>query len=276
MPSYTTQEQWRLVAGTHARRCEGAAMETHSLHDTLAAQLLRAWREGSLLEAPSRAVAGFSQAHAVAVAERLRELRIAAGERPAGYKVGFTNPAVRAQFGAQGMLAATVYDATLLRERRIEAGRLLGPRIEPEVVLGIAGGEVAWAAFGFEIVQSHVAGWNFAWLDAIADFGLHAALVVGAKRLFAANDGDRLAAMRVRLLRDGGVIERGCGADVEGGPLGSLAWLRRHLAAFGRDVADGEIVSTGSLTRVPAIACGERWTIEAAGGELEALTLEVV
>ncbi|MGP6159274.1 MAG: 2-keto-4-pentenoate hydratase [Vulcanimicrobiaceae bacterium] len=244
--------------------------------ETIAAELLRAWRERSLLEAPSRSVPGFSAAHALAVAERLRELRIACGDRPAGYKVGFTNPAVRAQFSADGMLAATVYESTLAPEPKIEAGRLLGPRIEPEVVLGVQAGGVAWAAFGFEIVQSHVPEWNFGWVDAIADFGLHAALVIGAKRPFAPDDGARLEGMRVQLLRDGELVERGRGSDVEGGPLGSLSWLREHLAGLGRDLREGELVSTGSLTRVPAIAPGERWTIEAEGGELQPLTIEIV
>jgi 2-keto-4-pentenoate hydratase len=251
-------------------------MDARTQPETIAMELFHAWREHSLTEAPSRSMAGFSASDALAVAERLRELRIAGGDRPAGYKVGFTNPAVRAQFAADGMLAATIYDATLAREPKIDAGRLLGPRIEPEVVLGIAARGVAWAAFGFEIVQSHVAQWNFGWVDAIADFGLHAALVIGAKHRFAAGDGEKLAAMRVRLLRDGELVERGRGSDVEGGPLGSLSWLRQHLAGLGRDVREGEVVSTGSLTRVPAIAPGERWTIEAEGGELEPLTIEVV
>jgi 2-oxo-3-hexenedioate decarboxylase len=263
------------IAGAEPPPSEEMLMDARTEPD-VAAELLAAWRKRSLLEAPSRSVGDFSAADALAVAERLRELRIAGGDRPAGYKVGFTNPAVRAQFAADGMLAATVYDATLAREPKIEAGRLLGPRIEPEVVLGMAREGVGWAAFGFEIEQSHVANWNFGWVDAIADFGLHAALVIGEKRPFAPEDGERLAAMRVRLLRDGELVERGRGSDVEGGPLGSLAWLREHLAPLGRDVREGEVVSTGSLTRVPAIAAGERWTIAAEGGELEPLTIEIV
>jgi 2-oxo-3-hexenedioate decarboxylase len=251
-------------------------MDAPAKRGAVAAELFQAWRDAALLEAPSRSVAGFSAADALAVAERLRELRIAGGDRPAGYKVGFTNPAVRAQFSADGLLAATVYEATLAPGRKIEAGPLLGPRIEPEIVLGMGADGVAWAALGFEIVQSHVAQWNFGWVDAIADFGLHAALVIGTQRRFAAGDGERLTAMRVRLLRDGEVVERGRGSDVDGGPLGSLAWLREHLAHLGRDVREGEVVSTGSLTRVPAIAAGERWTIEAEQGELAPLTIEIV
>jgi hypothetical protein len=41
---------------------------------------------------------------------------------------------------------------------------------EAAIVVGIgADGAIAWAALGFEIVQSHVAGWEFGDLDAIAE-----------------------------------------------------------------------------------------------------------
>ncbi len=251
-------------------------MQTHVERETIAAELLRAWRERVLIEAPSRMMPGFAKADALEVAERLRELRVAAGDRPAGYKVGFTNPVVRDQFAAEGMLAATVYRETLAAERKVYAGLLLGPRIEPEIVLCLSRDRVAWAALGFEIVQSHIADWNFGWLDAIADFGLHAVLLVGEARPFTPDDGDRLSAMHVRLLRNGDFIERGSASDVEGGPLGSIAWLREEQTRYGRELAEGDVVSTGSMTRVPPIAPGQRWTIEAEGGELPPLTIDVV
>jgi 2-keto-4-pentenoate hydratase len=81
--------------------------------------------------------------------------------------------------------------------------------------------------------------------------------------------------MPVRLLRNGEVVERGAGSDVDGGASGSLRWLRDDLRRAGRDLLPGDIVTTGSMTRVPPIASGERWTIEALGAELPALTLEV-
>lgn len=244
--------------------------------EAIASALVAAWRERTFVAAPSRTIANFSKADALAIAERVRALRIAAGATPVGYKVGFTNGAVRAQFDAAGPLAAPVYDETLTATARIDAGVLLGPRIEPEVVIGLgADGEIAWAALGFEIVQSHVAGWNFGYLDAIADFGLHAALIVGERRPLDSTDAVWLTPMQVQLLRNGDVVERGAGSDVDGGALGSLAWLGSDLRRVNRALLPGEIVSTGSMTRVPAIASGERWTIAALGGELPALTISV-
>ncbi|MGH7707068.1 MAG: 2-keto-4-pentenoate hydratase [Vulcanimicrobiaceae bacterium] len=251
-------------------------MQTKSVDcEAIAQQLMRAWRDRATVEAPSRTAPQLTQADARAIAERLRELRITAGDRPAGYKVGFTNPAVRAQFDADGQMAATVYVETIAATSTVDASGLLGPRIEPEVVLGIGHDGVAWAALGFEIVQSHVKDWAFGWNDAIADFGLHAMLLVGERRPFSTQSAARLSSMRVRLLRDNEVVELGCAADVEGGPVGSLTWLREDLARVGRDVRAGELVSTGSMTRVPPIAASQRWTIEADDSKLPALTIEV-
>jgi 2-oxo-3-hexenedioate decarboxylase len=242
----------------------------------VAAALFDAYTNRKLIEAPTRALGSFSKADALEIAERVRALRIAAGAKPVGYKVGFTNGAVRTQFDAAGPLAATVYDGTLAADARIDAKLLLGPRIEPEVVVGLgANGTIAWAALGFEIVQSHVADWNFGYLDAIADFGLHAALVIGEKRPIDDGGAAALASMRVQLRCDGEVVERGAGSDVDGGALGSVCWLRDDLRRVGRELEAGEIVSTGSMTRVPKITSGQRWTIEALDGELAPLTIDV-
>jgi 2-oxo-3-hexenedioate decarboxylase len=246
--------------------------------DGIATDLMTAWRERSFVEAPSRRTPVFIKTDALAIRERVREQRIAAGAIPVGYKVGFTNGAVRAQFDAEGPIAATVYRETITPEPRIDAAPLLGPRIEPEIVVGIGVmGEIAWAALGFEIVQSHVRDWDFTYLDAIADFGLHAALIVGDRVPIDAQAlPGWLTAMPVALHCNGTIVERGNTADVDGGALGSLAWLRADLARVGRELRPGEIVSTGSTTRVPPIHSGERWTIEAFRGELPSLTIDVL
>jgi 2-keto-4-pentenoate hydratase len=251
------------------------APESISL-EAVATELVDAYRRHSLIEAPSRTLRNFTKGDALEIAEIVRRLRVAQGDTPVGYKVGFTNGAVRAQFGAEAQIAAPVYRETLASSHRVDAGSLLGPRIEPEIVIGIGpAGEPAWAALGFEIVQSHVADWNFGYLDAIADFGLHAALIVGKPRPMTPSEMERLMDVRVRLLRNGVVAEQGAARDVEGGPVGSLTWLRAHLQHVGRELQTGEIVSTGSMTRVPAIEPGQRWTVEASENELPTLTIEV-
>jgi 2-oxo-3-hexenedioate decarboxylase len=244
--------------------------------DQLASDFVAAYRNGTFVPAPTRAIAGFTKDDALAVAERVRDLRIAAGAVPVGYKVGFTNGAVREQFDAAGPMAAPVYDETLAVEPRVDAGVLLGPRIEPEIVVGIGeDGAIVWAALGFEIVQSHVRDWEFGYLDTIVDFGLHAKLIVGERRPVDAADVAWLTTVEVMLSRNGEVVERGAAAHVDGGAIGSLRFLREDLRRAGRDLQPGELVTTGSMTRVPKIAAGERWTLETLGDELPALTIDV-
>jgi 2-keto-4-pentenoate hydratase len=243
---------------------------------TVAEHLMNAWRTGTSIDAPSRTLASFVRADAVAIAEAVRAQRIADGAHPIGYKVGFTNAAVRAQFDALGPMWATVYDQTLRAVPRIDAGPLLGPRIEPEIVVGIGdAGEISWAAFAFEIVQSHVPNWDFAYLDAIADFGLHAALIIGERRPIDASGLERLGALPVVLRRDGAIVEHGDATAVDGGPLGSVNWLRDDLRSVGRTLEPGELISTGSMTRVPPIAPGQRWTLETPTAAFAPLTIDV-
>jgi 2-keto-4-pentenoate hydratase len=251
-------------------------METTAIA-ACADRLVDAWRSGSTIEAPSRLLPAFTRADAVEIAEAVRARRLADGAVPIGYKVGFTNAAVRAQFAADGPMWATVYDQTLRPTPRLEAGTLLGPRIEPEIVVGIGDtGDVEWAALAFEIVQSHIPHWDFAYLDAIADFGLHAALIIGERRSLDLGDLERLGTLPVVLRCDGTIVERGNAADVDGGAAGSVAWLRDDLRHVGRTLAPGDIISTGSMTRVPSIAAGQRWTIESPPEAFAPLTIDVV
>ena len=59
-----------------------------------------------------RAVGGAAQEayeHALAV----REMRIARGEKPVGFKVGFTNRTIWERYGVYAPIWGTVYDSTL-------------------------------------------------------------------------------------------------------------------------------------------------------------------
>ncbi len=162
--------------------------------------------------------------------------------------------------------------ATLSLERAAE------PRIEPEVVFGLAGpvppeGDagaalacVAWIAPGFEIVQSHFSGWRFKAPDCTAAFGLHRALVVGPRVPVTAANRDALAAALPRFeltLRHGdSVVDRGVGANVLDSPALALVHLARVLAGqpASAPLSAGELVTTGTLTDAWPVAAGQTWT----------------
>jgi 2-oxo-3-hexenedioate decarboxylase len=61
------------------------------------------------------------------VADEIRRLRIARGERPAGYKIGFTNRGIWARYGVWGPIWGPVWDTTLEQVEGREASLSLAP-----------------------------------------------------------------------------------------------------------------------------------------------------
>jgi 2-keto-4-pentenoate hydratase len=217
--------------------------------------------------------------HALAV----RALRIARGEQPAGFKVGFTNRGIWDRYGVHAPIWGTVYATTLSfcdGEGALSLAATCQPRLEPECVFGMAatppaGADldalfacIAWCAPGFEIVQSHLPQWKFAAPDTVADGGLHAHLLVGTKipvRSVGADAGAfeaRLAGAGVALRRDGADVDSGTGANVLDGPLHALLHFAQALAACPGAPAlrAGDVVTTGTWTDAFDVAPGQSWT----------------
>lgn len=248
--------------------------------DAVAVQFLSARRDGQLLRQPP----ALSIEQAYAVADRIYRARCANGERGVGRKIGFTNPRMWAQYGADGPLWGHVYDRTL---RFVEGDAhfdLAGTpqmKIEPEVVFGLRevpnkGCSVSdvlscvdWVAHGFEMVASHIEDWRFTPPQAAADFGLHIALLVGA-RVPIADIGDAERALRdfgIELLCDGEVRDRGTGASVLGHPLNAIVFLVNALADAPHlpPLRPGDVITTGTLTAALPVRAGETWSTRIEG-----------
>ena len=214
---------------------------------------------------------------------QVRQLREARGERPVGYKVGFTNRGIWPLYNVFAPIWGTVWDSTLTvcdGRGELSLARTCQPRLEPEVVFGLRAepapdcglqqlfDAVEWVAPGFEIVQSHLPDWKFTAADTVADSGLHARLLIGRKVAVrdAAADGaglDRkLAAAGVTLTHDGEAIEQGRGANVLDGPLQALLHFVRELRVCpgAPNLRAGDVVTTGTWTNAYAVAPGETWT----------------
>ncbi|MBC5764174.1 2-keto-4-pentenoate hydratase [Ramlibacter albus] len=214
----------------------------------------------------------------------VREMRIARGEKPLGYKVGFTNRTIWPRYGVFAPIWGTVWDSTVTfceGEGALSLARTAHPRIEPECVFGMARtpparaslddlfDSIEWIAPGFEIVQSHQA-WKFVAADTVADGGLHARLLVG-KRIAvrevaggAASLEARLAAARVRLKCGNEVKDEGAGASVLDGPMHALMHFLEVLRDYpgATDLQPGDVVTTGTWTDAWPVKAGEAWTGE--------------
>ena len=223
----------------------------------------------------------FDVAGAYDVLAELHARRIARGWKPVGRKIGFTNTTIWARYGVDRPMWSHVWDRTVTfaQDDRAELALdgTMEPRIEPEIVFGIASplpaGDdpvallraVAWIAPGFEIVQSPFPGWQFGAADCAAAYGLHGRLAVGTRVPVTDANREALAAslprFEVTLLRGGTVVDTGLGANVLGSPALALAYLRDVLAtlAWAPPLAAGEIVTTGTITDAQPVRPGETW-----------------
>jgi 2-oxo-3-hexenedioate decarboxylase len=261
--------------------------------DAIATEALGALEGGGPIAPFSARAAGLDLARAYRAAAALRRLRQARGARPVGRKIGFTNRTIWAEYGVDAPIWGDLYDTTVVElaacDGRFALGRLAEPKIEPEIVVGLACAPtpdmdeaalldcVAWVAHGYEVVQSPFPGWRFAAADTVAAGGMHGALLLGPRRALAPAERARwlaaLAGFTIALARDGTVVDRGAAANVLGGPLSAL----RHLVGLlahdpdNPPLAAGELVTTGTLTRALAVAPGETWTTALAGLDLDGI-----
>jgi len=74
-----------------------------------------------------------------------------------------------------------------------------------------------------------------------------------------------LPSQRVRAVSNGTVAAEGAGANVLGDPRIALTWLANHLAQRGLGLKADDIVTTGTCTKPPTIAPGDRVIAEFAG-----------
>jgi 2-oxo-3-hexenedioate decarboxylase len=252
----------------------------------IAVEALAALDTGNQIQPFSSRISSFNLEDAYRVTAAVRKLREARGELPMGRKIGFTNRTAWVDYNVNEPMWGYVYDRTV--HNLAELGDtfslmpLAEPRIEPEIVFGLATAPVPgmdertllesvdWVAHGFEVVQSIFPGWQFSVPDTVAAFGLHGALLIGPRHPVAMHAEDwsqTLSTFEIDLKRNGTMVDHGLGMNVLGGPVSAL----RHLVdLLARDqvnpaLAAGEIITTGTLTRAFPVAVGETWTTELRG-----------
>jgi len=167
-------------------------------------------------------------------------------------------------------------------------------KIEPEIVFGLkqpitgqnleaaaALESTDWLALGFEIIDCPFPEWKFQPSDFVASFGLHAALVIGEKIQIQPDlipsFIDNLSRFKVRMSKDGTLVEEGSGRNSLKSPALCLAELGAAVAKRfpSEPLRASEIVSSGTLTAGHPISKGDQWTAEVEGISLPALTLRL-
>lgn len=264
----------------------------------LADELLAARDAARVISPPSASGSTLDLDAGYRVGRVLHDRLVARGFRPVGRKIGFTNRAMWGPFRVTEPVWAHAYGQTVHTAEagvaRIAVDGMAAPRLEPEVVLKLRrpvpavdlspaelAGCVEWAAIGLEVVDSHYPGWQFTAAEAVADFGVHAALVIGRpwelKGVDPGAAAEALEGLRVALRRGDQTFAEGHGRNALGSPLLALGFLARVVAAqpWAPPLAAGEVITTGTLTPLPHLGRGERWRVDVTGAPLQGVELEV-
>ena len=202
--------------------------------------------------------------------------RLAAGARVTGRKIGLTNPVVQQQLGVDspdfGVLleemnvadGGTVDVATLLQPRiEAEVAFVLGADLDrPDIGVDAVAAATASVSAALEIVDSRIAGWDISLVDTVADNGSAAGYVVGRRSWPLDLD---LAAVTMRMAINGAVVSTGEGRACLGSPVLAVAWLARTAYALGDPLRAGDVVLSGALGPMVAVAAGDHVVAEVSG-----------
>jgi 2-keto-4-pentenoate hydratase len=219
-------------------------------------------RDGHRLVPPlSEKYPDLSLEEAYAVQRALEQALVLRGERVIGWKAGFTNAAIQAQYGVSEpvlgfMLGSGVFSGgdSIPVDRfaslgvEVEVAFLLkrdlaGPGVTPvSALLAVEG-----AMPSFELIDFRCSG-KPRGADVVADGVFANAIVLGRPLTpVAALD---LALEGVVYEQNGQVVATNTAAEVLGNPLASLAWLANTLGRMGRGLAAGDVVLTGSISKI--------------------------
>ena len=219
-------------------------------------------------------------ATAYAIQRALLALRLAAGERVVGWKLGYTSEVMRRQMGIDRPNVGPLTDRMLLDPGDAISDRLVQPRVEPEIGLRLhtaldarrapvdrhtvaAAVEGAYACL--EVVHSTWTGYRFNLEQNTADNSSAGQVVVGSR--LPVTDLMSLDTVSVRLHDGSRTLGQGMGADADGHPLDAVARLVRELAAMDRRLEAGDLVITGGLTAAHPLTHGAGLSARFSGGD---------
>jgi 2-keto-4-pentenoate hydratase len=207
---------------------------------------------------------------AYAVQAIARRRAIADGRVPCGWKIGLTSPSVQAHFGVnEPDYGALFADMGFGPEAEVPTSRLIQPRGETEIAFvlkhGLPGTDidlqtvtdaVDYLTIAVEIVDSRIENWDLTAADTIADNASAAMFVLGNERIQPANID--IASTLMQTLCNGAEVSKGVGANCMGNPYLAGLWLARALVKAGTPLQAGDIILTGTLGPMYALAADDR------------------
>lgn len=217
---------------------------------------------------------GLDDKGAACARARLNDAQQAKYGEPVGYKAGLTNPAVQKRFNATAPVWGALYAPMMLNSgATVDAAFGARPLFEADLLVRVADARINQARNAEDVLAS---------IDAVIPFIELPDLMVdntgklNGAALSAVNVGARLGVMGAPVpvqrtaefsngLRDGLIVisangtelDRGRGSDVLGHPLNAVVYLAQALAAEGRTLKKGDLLSLGSFSKLMPPKAGQ-------------------
>jgi 2-keto-4-pentenoate hydratase len=194
-----------------------------------------------------------------------RSVRVAAGERLVGYKIGLTSSSSREPYAMSEPVSGYLLESTIAdRSANYSLAGLSNPRVEAEIAFILSasiGGEdttddeviaaTSEVAVALEIVASRWSGGAPSAGHLVADNVSAAGVVLGPRSTPSGSTFEDISVV----VQMGDVTVLGEGKNVFEHPAKSVAWLVSHLARTNQQLAAGDIVMSGSfITPLPVTA----------------------
>lgn len=214
---------------------------------------------------------------AYAIQQHMLSLRITAGERVVGKKIGVTSKAVMDMLGVFQPDFGWLTDGMVFNEgEAVPAASLIQPKAEGEIAFvlrktlkgpGVTAADVLAATEGvmacFEIVDSRIQDWKIKIQDTVADNASCGVFVLG-DRLVNPCDVD-LGTCGMVLEKNGEIVATGAGAAALGHPANAVAWLANTLGHLGIGLEAGEVILSGSLAAMVPVKAGDSLRVSIGG-----------
>jgi len=204
-------------------------------------------------------------------------LKVAAGHKVAGMKIGFTSRAMQELMNVREPDYGHLTDRMMLTEgQACPMDRVIQPKVEGELAFclkktlkgpGVTIADVysatAYVCPSIEVVDSRFPDWQLTMLDSVADNGSASFFILGGRMTPIERVDLRLTGMILE--KNGELVNSGCGAEVMGHPAASVAWLANKLSEFDIALEAGLIVLSGALTAALPAAAGDSFTASFTG-----------
>ena len=203
-------------------------------------------------------------------------LKVAAGERVIGYKIGLTSRAMQLAMNIDTPDYGVLTSGMLFEPPAvIAAADFLDPKIEaefafvlrqplsgPHVTVAEVMQATAYVQPALELISARSlrvdpeTGYTRNVFDTIADNAANAGIIPGAERIHP--EEIDLPWAGAILYLNGQVEDTGLGAAVMGHPAQGICWVCKRFAAYGIGLEPGQIILSGSFTRPLAVQAGDR------------------